>query len=103
MTASDGSRPTLQLFTLCLEYAATGEGMRQELMVCRAVHEAQARQLFYPGDARVQAYFNHGLTVSVGIDHAVLERWLSSPFIDLLERTVAYGDAFYLHHDFSFS
>ena len=95
------------LFTLYLHYFATGEGVRQEIMVCRELSEAHARKTFldqfYPGDPEAQWYVGIGLDVYPGVYRPVLAPWLTEGLIRSLEERATYSDPFYLHRWFNLS
>ena len=95
------------VFTLCLDYFATGEGVRQEIMVCVALGEAEAREIFlkqfYPGEPETQRYFDLGLDVYRGVYRPVLTSWLTEALIESLDELAMYSDPFYVHRYFNLS
>ena len=96
-----------RVFTLCLDYFATGEGSRQELMVCVALGEAEAREIFlkqfYPGEPETQRYFDRGLDVYPGVYRPILSPWLTEALIESLDELAMYSDPFYVHRYFNLS
>ena len=103
MTAS---HPSL-IYTLYLEYFATGEGLRQEIMVTLAKSEEDARQRFldrfYPDDLPSQTFFSVCLDATVGVNTVLLARWLSPALAKSIEDTIRYSGDFYLHRYFNMS
>lgn len=86
-----------QVFTLQLEYAATGEGVRIWTMVVVAPSEAGARERFwgtcFASSPSARAYFGPGLEVSPGFDRTRL-RGLTDEFLDHLEVRAMTSGAF---------
>lgn len=93
----------VQAYTVVLDYAATGEGMTQQVAVVMAQDARGAQKIFlalHGHEGETQEEFGLGLVVSEGVDAAVLGQWLTPQFIAALERTVAYGE-FTLHWHFN--
>lgn len=90
-------RPSRQVFTLRLEYSATGEGVSIWTMVVADPSEAGARERFWTtcfgGSAIARAYFGPGLEVTSGFDRTRL-RGLTDEFMDRLETRASTSGAF---------
>ena len=88
---------TRQVFTLRLEYFATGEGVRIWTMVVVEWSEAGARERFwttcFANSASAREYFGPGLEVSPGFDRTRL-RGLTEEFLDHLEMRARTSGAF---------
>lgn len=71
---------TAELYTVRLQYFATGEGWREDIAVLWAPDEAQATvaflKLFGYGE-EADSYFGLGVDVSPGVDRTVLGEWLT--------------------------
>lgn len=90
-------RASRQVFTLRLEYSATGEGVRIWTMVVVDPSEAGARDRFwttcFANSASAREYFGPGLEVSPGFDRTRL-RGLTDEFLDHLEVRAMTSGAF---------
>lgn len=80
--------PPHQLFTVSMDYSATGEGVTVALLVIETHDAAAAKTAFldahgYHGSSR--EYFGRGVQVTPGIDRALLSRWIAPRLIDALE------------------
>lgn len=75
-------------FTLYLEYAATGEGLRRHISVLSAIDESQARTLFLAQHCLAADYFGRGVDVFEGVRREVLMTFFNTQFLDQLEARV---------------
>ena len=86
-----------QIFTLRMEYSATGEGVSIWTMVVVEPSEAGARERFWTtcfgGSASARTYFGPGLEVVPGFDRSKL-RGLTDEFLDRLEVLATASGAF---------
>lgn len=89
--------PTERLYTVSLEFSATGEGMRVWAMVVVAPDELGARGRFwgtcFPNDPLASAYFGPGLEVTPGLDRTKLSGH-TGEFLDRLETLARRSGAF---------
>ncbi|MBB6017453.1 hypothetical protein ACFP9V_18485 [Deinococcus radiopugnans] len=84
-----GPLGTRRVYTLHLDYDATGEGVLTQMLVTVATSEDEARgrfwDTFWQGKAGARDYFGRGLTVQLGVDRERLAAWLTPRFLDRLE------------------
>ena len=80
---------TRRVYTLDLDYFATGEGSRTQVLVTVAGSEEEARtrfwDTFWRGSAGAHEYFGRALTVQLGVNRERLGAWVTPRFLDRLE------------------
>lgn len=91
------------LYTVHLQYFATGEGWREDIAVLRATDAEAATVAFLDtfGYGGVDSYFGLGVEVTPGIDRSVLSEWLTQQQISRLERTLPFNGRFSMRYYFS--
>lgn len=100
------SPAVFRIFTVTMDYFATGEGLTYALAVVQARNTEGAKAAFlnahgYSGASR--EYFGRGVNVHEGVDHALLGRWLTPQFIDIIERRMQVPAQFKFHWHFNAS
>ncbi|QLG12187.1 hypothetical protein HLB42_16405 [Deinococcus sp. D7000] len=98
---------TRVVYTLELDYFATGEGTLTQVLVTVAASEDEARarfwNTFWCGKAWAIAYFGRGLTVEPGVNRERLAAWFTPRFLDRLETRAREAGAVSLSLGWSFN
>lgn len=95
----------VKIYTLSIQYFATGEGFHIYIGVVRSVNKEDAISLFrensFKDNDDAWNFYKKGLEVSEGMDKDILSMFLSPTVINQIEENIGFRNLYFRYDTFS--